>query len=324
MNRILVTGAAGYIGTVVCEHLLLQRFEVVGTDALRFGPRPLLQLIRQSNFSFLQADLTREAEVTELIRSAHPDAVVHLAAIVGDPACKAEPELARALNIDGTKRLFLRSADAGVRRFVFSSTCSNYGLNSNDELLTENSPLNPVSLYAETKVTVERWLTEQQAPDTSRVILRFSTAHGLSQRMRFDLTVNEFAKALADGRPLEVYDADTWRPYCHVKDFAVVITSLLGTEDIGGVVNVFNVGFDSENYRKRDLVAKIGAAIGGAPDVRYVSDGKDRRNYRVSFAKLARYISLRPTATVDTAAQEIATAVRLGVFGTEEARYANV
>lgn len=324
MKRILVTGAAGYIGTVVCEHLLREGYEVIGTDALRFGSKPLLQLIRQPNFRFLQADLTREAETIEIVRSARPQAIVHLAAIVGDPACKAEPELARALNIGATKSLFSRAFDAGVSRFVFSSTCSNYGLSLNDDLLSEDSPLNPVSLYAETKVAVEQWLAEQQAPGISRVILRFATAHGLSQRMRFDLTVNEFTKLLTEGKSLEVYDADTWRPYCHVRDFAAVIETLLGTEDIEGNTNVFNVGFDSENHRKRDLVDKIGTTLGVTPDVRYVGDGKDRRNYRVSFAKIARYIPLRPTATVDTAVQEIAAATRLGVFDAREDRYANV
>lgn len=324
MKRILVTGAGGYIGTVVCEHLLLQGYEVIGTDALRFGPRPLLQLIRSAKFTFLQANLTKEADTTEVIRLAHPDGVVHLAAIVGDPACNAEPELARALNVGGTKSLFLRSVDAGVRRFLFSSTCSNYGLSPNDEPLSEESPLNPVSLYAETKVVAEQWLAEQHAPCTPRMILRFATAHGLSQRMRFDLTVNEFIKVLAQGRPLDVYDADTWRPYCHVKDFATVIGGLLNTDNVRASASVLNVGFDSENFRKRDLVAKIGAGIGIAPDVRYIGAGKDRRNYRVSFAKLAQYIPGHPTATVDTAVQEIAAAVRLGVFDAKDTRYANV
>jgi nucleoside-diphosphate-sugar epimerase len=324
MKSILVTGAAGYIGTVVCEHLLNSGFKVIGTDVLRFGSRPLLQLMRQTNFTFVKADITRPSDVATIFQLPGIDTIVHLAAIVGDPACKAEPELAKALNIHGTKNIFLRSEEARIRRFIFASTCSNYGLSAEHEISNEDSPLNPVSLYAETKVETERWLKEQHPSDTSKYILRFATAHGLSQRMRFDLTVNEFTRTMAEGKPLEIYDADTWRPYCHVKDFASIIEKMISAEHTKENLNVFNVGFDDENFRKRDLVLKISRAIETSPKVVFVGDGKDRRNYRVNFSKLAQFVSVSPLATLDTSVREIVAAVRFGVFSSEASAYVNV
>jgi nucleoside-diphosphate-sugar epimerase len=173
------------------------------------GPSALAGLLPQPRFCFEEADITDGQRIQHVLLAHSPTAVIHLAAIVGDPACKAESKLARRVNYEATQGLYGAACDAGVSRFIFASTCSNYGLSDSDALLTEQSTLNPLSLYAETKVHAENWLLQQRSESCPPTILRFSTAHGLSPRMRFDLTVNEFARTLLSGQPLDIYDSLT-------------------------------------------------------------------------------------------------------------------
>lgn len=323
-ERVLITGAAGYIGSVVSAALLNRGLEVVGIDNLTFGARALPGLMAQPSFEFETLDLNHSSDVAKCLARHRPDHVIHLAAIVGDPACKAQPELARRVNLESTKDLFLRCADVKVKRFLFASTCSNYGLSESDSLLSEDSKLNPISLYAECKVEAEQWLLAQSAEMPKRFVLRFSTAHGLSPRMRFDLTVNEFAKTLLEGGSLEVYDATTWRPYCHVIDFGRVMGECIANPDLQNASYVLNVGSDDENFRKIDIVDKIVAAMPQASaSVRHVGDGKDRRNYKVSFQRLRDTIGLIPLYTVDRTIDQIAGALRAGAFEERKAVYAN-
>lgn len=323
-ERVLITGAAGYIGSVVSAALLNLGLEVVGVDNLTFGARALPGLMSQPSFKFETLDLTQPSDIANCLARHRPDHVIHLAAIVGDPACKAQPELARRVNVESTKDLFLRCADLKVKRFLFASTCSNYGLSESEKLLSEDSKLNPISLYAEYKVQAEQWLLAQSAAMPQRFVLRFSTAHGLSPRMRFDLTVNEFAKTLLEGGSLDVYDATTWRPYCHVVDFGRVMGECIVSPNVKNSTYVLNVGSDDENFRKIDIVEKIIAAIPQArASVRHVGDGKDRRNYRVSFQRLRDTIGLIPLFTVDRTIDQIAGALKAGAFEEKKAVYAN-
>src|SRR5262249_19126714 len=144
-------------------------------------------------FSLRRIDLTEHEAVRAALEAIRPSHVVHLAAIVGDPACRARPELARRVNLEATKHLFDVCGRVGVERFIFASTCSNYGLSDESTVVSEDSPLRPLSLYAETKVDAERWI-EARSGRCQGIVLRFATAHGLSPRMRFDLTVNEFTR----------------------------------------------------------------------------------------------------------------------------------
>ena len=242
------------------------------------------------------------------------DAVVHLAAIVGDPACARDPELAKAVNLEASLGLFAEAQEAGARRFLFASTCSNYGRMADTSVLaTEEHELRPVSLYAETKVAVERTLLAAPARPTAATVLRLATLYGLSPRMRFDLTVNEFVMQMLVHRKLVVFGEQFWRPYVHVRDaaraFAMVLASPAGA--VAG--RVFNVGDTQENYRKSDLLERMEVRIPGA-EIQRVKKAEDPRDYRVSFARIHERLGFSVTRRVPDGIDEIATALESGLI----------
>lgn len=285
-KHVLVIGGAGYVGSVLVRKLLDSRFHVRVLDALLYGNEAVIdELTAHPCFTFVHGNFCDQQVLDQALDNVSH--VVHLAALVGDPICKKYPDLARRINDTGTISMIDQLKGRGIGRFVFMSTCSNYGLRDTDEEVTEESELSPQSLYAETKVKVERYLLDSgKELDYAPTILRAATAYGLSPRMRFDLTVNEFTRELAAGHELLVYDADTWRPYCHVADIAEAIVGVLetSTEAIRG--EVFNVGSPGENYTKRMIVDLLLSHLPAA-QVRYRRGKVDPRNYRVSFAKIS-------------------------------------
>ena len=309
---ILVTGGAGYLGSVLCELLLRSGHRVRAFDSLLHGGRSLLGLAGREGFTFEPGDVRDRDAVRKALRGV--DAVVHLAAIVGDPACARDPELARAINLDASLALFAAARDAGAQRFVFASTCSNYGrMLDTSVLATESSELRPVSLYAETKVGVEQTLLAAPAQPIAATVLRLSTLYGLSPRMRFDLTVNEFVKELVVARKLVVFGEQFWRPYVHVRDAARAFATVLETpaEIVAG--QVFNVGDTKENYRKADLLALMSDRIPGA-DVQRVHKTEDPRDYRVSFERIQERLGFAITRRVQDGIEEIAAALEAGLI----------
>jgi nucleoside-diphosphate-sugar epimerase len=287
-EKVLITGGAGYIGSLLVGYMLNSGYSVVVLDNLSYGGESLLPVWGHADFAFAGGDIRSLETVRGIFERFPIDHVVHLAAIVGDPACAKRPELARAVNYDATVQLLDVAMHHQVKRFVFSSTCSNYGkMNDPDAYIDESSPLAPVSLYAELKVQVEKVIL-QDLPKSGGfcpVCLRFATVYGLSPRMRFDLTVNEFTKELALGRELRVYGEQFWRPYCHVRDFSRAIHLAL-TQDAAKVAfNVFNVGSTEENYQKSMIVDEIRKLIPAA-QVAFIKSDEDPRDYRVSFKKI--------------------------------------
>lgn len=306
-KKILVTGGAGYVGSTLVPVLLGQGFEVVVLDNLMYGGESLLGVWHHPNFSFIYGDITSADILEEIFTKYKIEAVAHLAAIVGDPACAKNPELAQRVNFNGSINLFEAAKAHGVKRFIFASTCSNYGKMDNpDVLIDENSPLKPVSLYAELKVRFERFLLD---PVNSKegfypTALRFATVYGISPRMRFDLTVNQFTKELALGRALEVFGEQFWRPYCHVYDFARAICLVLNS-DFGKVeYKAFNVGDTKENYQKQMIVEEIKKFIPNA-NVNYVHKNEDPRDYRVSFEKIKSTLGFEVSKRVPDGIREI-------------------
>ena len=322
--KVLVTGAAGYIGSVLVNQLLRQGHEVLGVDSLMFGGDSIIGFYSHPGFSFVKADIRDIEGIKPLLKRV--DAIVHLAAIVGDPACAKQPELAESINWLGSKQL-LEAAhqEKSVKRFIFASTCSNYGKMEGDELITEESPLNPVSLYAELKVKFENELLNgSYREDFSPTALRFSTVYGLSPRLRFDLTVNEFTRDVTLGRELVIFGEQFWRPYCHVEDLARACIAVLEAAPEKVKQNVFNVGDTNENYQKKMLAEELQKLI---PDmvVKYVQKNEDPRDYRVAFGKINKTLGFKITKTVPDGMKEIIQILRDGVISDpDNQKYRNV
>jgi nucleoside-diphosphate-sugar epimerase len=320
---ILVTGGAGYIGSVLVRKLLAHGRKVRVADSLRWGGESLVELVQNPNFEFYRVDI-RDREALEPIVSGC-SAVAHLAAIVGDPACKKEPELAKSTNVNGSKQLFELANRAGCEKFIFASTCSNYGkMKDSSAYVDETSELAPVSLYAETKVNFEQFLLVQPRSSACRpTCLRFSTVYGFSPRMRFDLTVNEFTRELALNRELVVFGEQFWRPYCHVDDLAASVLTVLNQDSSMVGFEVFNVGDTSENYTKEMIINEIRKRLPAAK-VRFVEKNEDPRDYRVNFDRIRDHLGFTISKRVGDGVAEIIKLLRSGLMNNpDDKRFSN-
>jgi nucleoside-diphosphate-sugar epimerase len=305
--RVLVVGGAGYIGSILVRRLLEKGYQVKVLDSLVYGDGAIRDLYGHANFQFVKGDSRSVEAVVSALRDV--DAVIHLGAIVGDSACAIDDTLTIEINIAATRMLAEVAKGNGVRRFVFASTCSVYG--ASDDRLDEQSALNPVSLYARSKIACEEVLLGMADPDFCPVIMRLATIHGMSPRPRFDLVVNLLAaKAVTEGE-FTIFGGDQWRPFVHVADAAEAFIRGLETDEALVHGEVFNIGADSENYRIRQIGELITELVPGA---RMKVDGEDtdRRNYYVRFDKAVRALKLRPRRTVHDGIAEIIDAVRSG------------
>ncbi len=311
MRTIIVTGAAGYVGGTLTRRLLAEPdTSVIGIDLceMEHGAEGVREILEHPRLTMVRADVRDTAAIAPLLSGA--DGVVHLAAVVGDPAGKRDPDRTRAINIDASIALIDASRAAGVGHFIFVSTCSNYGVSDTDTLVTEDGALNPVSLYAETKVAVERRLLEEK--ELPATVCRFATVYGVAPRMRFDLTVNQFAiEALTDG-VLEIYGEQFWRPYVHVEDAARAIQLVLANPD-KSAGRVFNVGNSDENYTKGMMYELLKERL---PELRaeWVTINEDPRSYKVSFQRIADELGYETTWTVPAGMDQIIAQARLGAF----------
>ncbi|MGA2730219.1 MAG: NAD(P)-dependent oxidoreductase [Terracidiphilus sp.] len=320
--RVLITGGAGYVGSTLAPLLLAAGHKVRVLDRLLYGGESLLGVWSHPDFDFIHGDIRDRETLRQAVSEC--DAVVHLAAIVGDPACAREPEIARAVNLDASMNLIEESRKAGVQRFVFASTCSNYGkMKDPTQFVNEESELQPVSLYAETKVAVEKFLLESAANGWCPTPLRFATVFGVSSRMRFDLTVNEFTMEMITKKHLVVFGEQFWRPYVHVFDAARGIALILGSPPQAVAGRVFNVGSTDQNLQKQQIVELIRPS---APDakVEFVHKNEDPRDYRVSFDRILGELGYKTTRTVVEGIVEVAKLVRAGAISNlADNRYRN-
>lgn len=324
MKRVMVSGGAGYIGSVLVKILLEEGFKVRVIDVLRFGGEAIVELFNNENFEFVKGDIRKTEDLRHALLDV--DYAVNLAAIVGDPACAKEPELAKSTNIEGAELFYQIANELGVRKFIMASTCSNYGkMEDPNAYVNENSKLAPVSLYAETKVEVEKYLLDRPRTNVCKpTCLRFSTVYGLSPRIRFDLTVNEFAKDLAMGKELVVFGEQFWRPYCHVVDLCRGVLAVLKAPDEKVAFEVFNVGCTEENYTKKMIVDEIRKQL---PDtqVKYVQKKEDPRDYRVSFEKIKERLDFKISKTVPDGIRQIITVVQDGFLNNpDDQKYKNI
>jgi nucleoside-diphosphate-sugar epimerase len=297
-------------------------------DSLLHGQEEIAADQERAGVQVIRADIRDDEARRRALAGA--DAVVHLAAIVGDPACALDPKASDDVNVQATRALVADANAAGVGRLVFASTCSNYGRMADPTVpITEDGELSPVSLYAEQKVGMERLILGEAngAPASSATkptCLRFATVYGVGRRMRFDLTVNEFTRELWADRELEVFGEQFWRPYIHVRDAARAVRTVLQApaEQVAG--RVFNAGRSGENYRKLDLVQEIGKQTDRG-QVSYVHRDEDPRDYKVSFDKIRAELGFETLMTVPDGIAEIIAALDAEQFGDPfDGRYRNI
>ena len=298
-RTVAVIGGAGYIGSVLCRRLLAAGHAVQALDRLSFGADAVANLRRHPRFTLIEGDFRDIDRLLETLRGA--DAVVHLAALVGDAACALQDTETVAINYRGVELVARVCRGLGIPRFVFASTCSVYG--SADEMVDEGSRLNPVSLYATTKIDAENVLLSRTASDFHPTILRIGTAFGWSYRPRFDLVVNLLtAKAHFENQAV-IYNGEQWRPFVHIVDIARAIQAVLDAPLRAVSGEVLNVGDERMNHRLND----VGAALRSIrPAVNVVLEQRpDARNYRVSFEKISRRLGFRSKITLVEGMREI-------------------
>jgi nucleoside-diphosphate-sugar epimerase len=319
-KSVLVIGGAGYIGSALLPKLLDSGYRVRLLDLLLYDTEPIQQVLNHPNLEVVQGDFRHVGKIVEVMQGIN--AVVHLGAIVGDPACELDRELTTEVNLSATRMVAEVAKLCGVERFVFASTCSVYG--ACDETLDERSRTKPISHYGNTKLAAERVLLSMSGNRFAPTILRFATIYGLSGRTRFDLVVNLLtAKAKLDGQ-ITVNGGNQWRPFVHVDDAALSVARVLEAplELVGK--EVFNVGSDEQNYTIKQVGEIIHQHVPSAELLISETD-TDRRNYRVSFSKIRNELNFVPQWTLILGIEQVLEAIARGEINDyREAKYSNV
>ncbi len=328
LKHVVITGGAGYIGSLLSGELLRLGMKVTVIDDLLFGGESLLGYLAHPNFHFTKANVIEPRVLKTSLRSDwdKPDALVHLAAIVGFPACQAVGrQVAWRYNVEATERVFDQAAGLGVNRFVYASSYSNYGLSPDGKPVTEETALAPQSLYAETKIAAERFLIAQSSASCAPLIYRLATLYGLSPRMRFDLIINQFVLEAYTKRELLIYQRGYSRSFVHISD--AVRGLILGLQAPEDKVRcqVFNLGSEGGNYTKDQIVELV---LKRMPEtvVTYkdMTFGGDMRDITVSYEKIQRELGFQTRCTADDGIREVLHAVRTGlVSNPHDQRYRN-
>ena len=307
-KKILVTGGAGYVGSTLVPLLLKEGYKVRLLDYLMFGGESLLGSYSHPNFEFVRADIRDKRIVEQTLGGI--DAVIHLVALVGEEACKIKPKVTWEINFEATRIIASLCKQKKIKRFIFASTCSNYGIHRAG-LARENTSLNITSLYAETKVACEEYLKTIETSQFHPCILRFAMMFGLSPKMRFNLVINDFVREAFCKKRVVIYGPECWRAFTHVRDAADAYLACLKAplSKISG--EIFNVG--TENYQKKQLVNLIKKYI---PElqIKIIEKKKDPRDYRISFKKIDRILGFKAKRSVEEGLLEIRDAIEKKIF----------
>ena len=311
MNRILIIGGGGYVGSAITNKFLTQGFHLTVLDNFIYNHKfAINKILNQKNYTFQNFDIRFDSiNEYDLGPITH---VIILSGLVGDPITSKYPKLSNDINIVGIKKIINDlSNDDNLLSVTFVSTCSNYGILPEGEVANEDSPLSPISLYAKAKVEIEDFFQKKEFK-CPKFILRFATAFGLSPRMRFDLTLNEFTRNLFFKKYQEVYDYDTWRPYCHLQDFANAFNLIFKNYNKFNF-EIFNVGSDENNYTKKMLSELIQSYIPNSV-VRYTDASIDKRDYKVSFEKINKLLNFKSEYSVPRGIEEILESLKNGFY----------
>ncbi len=328
-KHVIVTGGAGYIGSMLTAELLRQGHRVTVVDDLLFGGESLLGFTKHTGFAFIKGDLCEPGTLRQALRTdwAKPSVLFHLAAIVGFPACQAVgKQAAFRFNVDAVRRTYEQAETMGVEKFIFSSTYSVYGQSEENKLLDESAALHPHSIYAETKIAAEQWLVEQSGKSALRpLIFRLATLYGISPRTRFDLIINQFVLDAFLTRELTIYQRGYTRSFIHVFDVVRCLIEGMhaGTEKMPDLI--YNLGTASGDLSKDEIVALI---IKRFPDIdinyKDLSFGGDMRDIHVSYDRLTNALGFTASLTVDDGIRELTQALKTGLISNPlDRRYRN-
>ena len=312
-KSIILIGGEGYIGTVVSSFFLKKGFKVHSIDNFIYN-QSRKNHKSNKNFNLLKINFANKKIFNYLDKLEHENVII-LGSIVGDPITKKYPKITKKINLDSTEKLLKYVLKKKFKKVIFISTCSNYGVFNKNSLAKENSRLNPKSLYAKTKVQIEKKLFKIAKKSSSETtILRFATAFGLSDRMRFDLTVNQFVREIFLNKKIEVYDPYTWRPYCHVKDFANIIFQIISKKNIKrNKCEIFNAGSSKNNFNKMMVINRIKKYIKKFKII-LQNDSADQRDYKVNFSKIRKIYGFKPSKSIDGGIKEIIKELKKGKF----------
>jgi nucleoside-diphosphate-sugar epimerase len=328
-RHVIITGGAGFIGSMLAAELLRQGNQVTVIDNLLFGGESLLGFTKHTGFNFIKGDICEPGTLRQANKPdwQHPSVLFHLAAIVGFPACQAVGrQAAFYYNVDAVQRTFDQAEALGVEKFIFSSTYSVYGQSIKDKVLNEDSPLNPHSIYAETKIAAEEWLKGQAGHSVIKpLIFRLATLYGLSPRTRFDLIINQFVLDAYLTRELTIYQRGYSRSFIHVFDVVRCLIAAMQASPKVFTDLIYNLGTDAGNLTKDEIVALI---IKRFPDieVRYkdLSFGGDMRDIHVSFERLKKGLDFTARLSVDDGIRELTQALKSGLISNPlDRRYRN-
>jgi nucleoside-diphosphate-sugar epimerase len=328
LKHVVITGGAGYIGSLLTGELLRLGMKVTVIDDLIFGGESLIAYLAHPNFHFARANVIEPRVIRSNLRSdwEKPAVLVHLAAIVGFPACQSVGrQVAWRYNVEATERVFEQAIQLGVSRMVYASSYSNYGLSPDGQPVTEESPLTPQSLYAETKIAAERFLLAQSNSTCTPLIYRLATLYGISPRPRFDLIINQFVLEAYTKRELLIYQRGYSRSFVHIHDAVRGFIMGLQAPDEKVHYQIYNLGSDNGNYTKDQIVELV---LKRMPEtvVTYkdMTFGGDMRDITVSYEKIQRELGFQTRLTPDDGIREVLHAIRTGLISNpHDQRYRN-
>ncbi len=312
-KTILLIGGGGYIGNVIADDFLKRNYNVKIYDNFIYQNYQIQERYsNEQNIQIIDGDINDTIKLENNLKDV--DNIVILAGLVGDPITKKYPKESIAINLHGIKNIFSILNKKNIDKVIFISTCSNYGLLNDEQIADEDFPLKPLSLYAEHKVQIENFILGLKGKvEYSPTILRFSTAFGLSPRMRFDLSINEFTYELANEKEILIYDEHTWRPYCHVKDFSNLVHDVIISSRKDTHFQIFNAGSNDNHATKKQIVDTINIFVPNIK-VKYTKFGDDKRNYRVDFTKAREILDFKPSYSIKDGVKELINAIKANRF----------
>lgn len=302
MNKILVTGGAGYLGSVLCKKLLDEGHAVKCFDRLYFGVEPVKPLLKNKRFELIPGNILNIGDFSDIFKDV--DAVIHLAGIANDPTAELDPQLTHKINYESSVHIARQAKKYGIKRFIFASSCSVYGKGLSD-IVNEDSPLNPVSVYAESKVNAEREIIALTGDGFHPISLRQATLYGVSPRMRVDLAINLMVLHALLKRKIFIWGGgEQWRPFLHVADAADAFIYCLGLPLSNVSGRIYNLGSTKDNLKIIDLANIVKDTVKGTK-LDIIPENPDKRSYRVSCDKIVKELKWKPKKRIKDGIEEL-------------------